>query len=66
MSIFVTILRQILFLVPAMFLLPRVFGLGGLWASFPISDLSAFVATLFFVRAEMSALRSKISLENRL
>ena len=65
-SIFVTILRQILFLVPAMFLLPRVFGLGGLWASFPISDFSAFVATLFFVRAEMSALRSKILLENRL
>jgi len=65
-SIFVTILRQILFLVPAMFLLPRLFGLGGLWASFPISDFSAFVATLFFVRAEMSALRSKISLENRL
>lgn len=58
-SIFVTTLRQIIFLVPAMLLLPRALGLDGLWASFPIGDISAFTATLFFIVREMRSLRRK-------
>ena len=62
-SIFVTTLRQIIFLVPAMVLLPRAFGLDGLWASFPIGDISAFFATLFFIVREMRLLRRRVAEE---
>ena len=38
--------RQVLFLVPLVVLLPRVFGLSGVWAAFPASDVAATVVTL--------------------
>ena len=37
------------FLIPLMYLLPLKFGLDGLWASFPLSDFAAFLATLVFI-----------------
>lgn len=51
-SITLTMLRQLAFLVPAMLVLPHFFGLNGLWASFPVGDFSAFLATLVFVLIE--------------
>ncbi len=45
-SIFQSITRQLLFLVPMLALLPRWWGLDGVWLSMPISDaLSFFVAS---------------------
>ncbi|MFY1111652.1 MAG: MATE family efflux transporter [Methanosarcinaceae archaeon] len=35
--------RQLLFLLPLVLVLPRFYGLNGVWASFPISDFMAFV-----------------------
>ena len=46
-----------------MVLLPRAFGLDGLWASFPIGDISAFFATLFFIVREMRLLRRRVAEE---
>ncbi len=53
-SIFLSLSRQIFFLIPALFLLPRLFeewGLSqidGVWAAIPVSDfISAFTAALF-------------------
>ncbi len=34
--------RQLLFLLPLVLVLPRFYGLNGVWASFPISDFMAF------------------------
>lgn len=34
--------RQLLFLLPLVLVLPRFYGLDGVWASFPISDFMAF------------------------
>ena len=48
-SVAVTVIRQALFLIPLMYLLPLKFGLDGLWASFPLSDFAAFLATLVFI-----------------
>jgi Na+-driven multidrug efflux pump len=33
--------RQILFLLPLVLILPRFYGLDGVWAAFPISDFLA-------------------------
>ncbi|MBO4955336.1 MAG: MATE family efflux transporter [Muribaculaceae bacterium] len=42
-SIFLSLTRQVLFLIPLLLIMPRLFKLPGIWCSFPISDL---VATL--------------------
>lgn len=40
-SIFLSLTRQVIFLIPCLLLLPRVFGLDGVWFSMPISDMLA-------------------------
>lgn len=48
-SIFLSLTRQFLFLIPALFILPPIFGLNGVWYSLPAADFLATVltATLF-------------------
>lgn len=44
-SILLSLTRQFIFLIPAILILPRFFGLNGVWSSMPVSDaLSAIVA----------------------
>jgi Na+-driven multidrug efflux pump len=44
-SIFLSVSRQMLFLIPGLLILPRYWGLDGVWISIPISDLiSVFFA----------------------
>lgn len=48
---FLTLLRQVLVLIPMMILLPRFYDLDGIWLSFPVSDIaSALVVTVFLIR----------------
>lgn len=42
-SIFLSVTRQMLFLLPLLALLPDWWGLDGVWASMPISDTMSFV-----------------------
>ena len=41
-SIFLSVTRQLLFLVPMLVLLPRWWGLDGVWMSMPVSDAVSF------------------------
>ncbi|HET8687466.1 MAG TPA: MATE family efflux transporter, partial [Methanosarcina sp.] len=41
--------RQILFLIPAVVLLPRLYQLNGVWAAFPVSDILAFMLSGFLL-----------------
>jgi Na+-driven multidrug efflux pump len=44
-AIVLSLTRQFIFLIPAIFLLPPIFGLNGAWAVMPVSDgLSAIVS----------------------
>lgn len=46
-AVFLSLTRQIIFMIPLLFLLPPRFGLDGVWAAFPVSDLlSTVVAAL--------------------
>ena len=38
-AIFLSLTRQLIFLLPLLFILPRYFQLGGIWASMPLADL---------------------------
>ena len=48
--------RQIIFLVPALLILPRIFGLIGLWVSFPVADALSIVLTLSWTAIEFRRL----------
>lgn len=45
-SIFLSLSRQMLFLLPLLFVLPLQFGVDGVWASMPVSDTVASLVTL--------------------
>ncbi len=47
-SIFLSLTRQLLILVPLIYVLPIFMGADGVWWSFPISDLLAFVMAVAF------------------
>ena len=50
-SIFLSLSRQLLFLVPLLAVMPLFFGVSGVWVAMPISDsLSALLALIMMVR----------------
>ncbi|MDR3117889.1 MAG: MATE family efflux transporter [Mediterranea sp.] len=44
-AIFLSLIRQILFLIPCLFILPEIFGSTGVWISMPIADLAAGIVS---------------------
>ena len=44
-SILLTLTRQLIFFIPALYILPRFWGLTGIWLAFPASDIAATVIT---------------------
>ena len=48
-SVILSLSRQILFLLPLLYLLPLQMGADGVWISFPISDLVATLLTVFML-----------------
>ena len=48
-SVFLSLSRQLIFLLPALYILPLSFGIEGVWASYPVSDLLAFICTLILI-----------------
>ena len=51
-----TLSRQVLVLFPLIMILPRYFGLNGLWASFPIADFVSTLLTVTWVLVEVRGL----------
>ena len=52
-ALLLTLLKQGIFLIPLVYLLPKFFGLNGVWYSFPIADVLATLVTLLFLRSEV-------------
>lgn len=44
-AVFLSLTRQIIFMIPMLFILPPRFGLNGVWACFPVCDVAATVVT---------------------
>ena len=42
-AVFLSLTRQIIFMIPLLFILPPIMGLNGVWTAFPISDTVATV-----------------------
>lgn len=57
--------RQVIIFIPLLVILPRMWGLEGIWWSAPFSDLGAFVVTGLWLWAEVKDLnKSKSLMEN--
>ena len=56
-SIIVGLLRQVIFLIPLLIILPRTFGVDGVWMSFPVSDTVATVVTLVLIFRQFRQLK---------
>lgn len=51
LSIFLSLTRQLVFLIPFLIFLPRIWGVKGVWGSLTLSDFVAFIfaiVTLWF------------------
>ena len=48
-SIFLSLTRQVLFVIPLLLTLPPLLGLRGVWICFPVSDLAATLVTALMV-----------------
>jgi len=55
-ALFLSMSRQVLFLVPLLLILPLRFKLTGIWMSFPVADFLSVIVTGLWVLAEMRRL----------
>ena len=60
-AMFLSLLRQVILLVPMMLILPRIFELNGVWFAQPISDVISFVVTLVLIAKEVKSHKVKIN-----
>lgn len=51
-SIFATLFRQVILLMPLLFILPEFWGIKGIWLAYPLSDFVASLAVSFFLIRE--------------
>jgi putative MATE family efflux protein len=61
-AIFLSLTRQLLFLIPCLIMLPRFFGIWGVWISLPVADLLAFVLTAFMLSRQFGRFKKKHTL----
>jgi len=57
-SIFLSLTRQVLFLIPALLILPRFLGLNGVWLGSPAADITSFVLTFLVLRWQIGKLKN--------
>lgn len=55
-SIIQSLSRQLIFLVPGIILLPRLWGLNGLWIAMPVSDTLAALLSLYLLMIQLKHL----------
>ena len=55
-SIFLSLVRQVVFLIPFLLILPSQFGLNGVWASFPTSDIFSTATAAIMIWWELRQL----------
>lgn len=62
-SIFLSLIRQVIFLIPFLFIFPEFYGLNGVWASFPISDVCATIVAGFMVWWQLKLLKKSLLIQ---
>jgi putative MATE family efflux protein len=60
LATFLSLLRQIIVLLPLILLLPKLWGVEGVWIANPVSDMVAAIITFIFFRKELNKLNCGI------
>lgn len=58
-AIFLSLIRQVIFLIPFLLIFPGFMGLNGVWASFPTSDICATIVSGIMVWWQFSCLKKE-------
>jgi Na+-driven multidrug efflux pump len=60
-SAFISLLRQVIVLIPILLILPSFWGITGVWVSAPISDVIAGIISFAFLHREIKRLNRAIA-----
>ena len=63
-SIFLSLARQVIFLIPLLLILTDRFSLDGVWLSFPISDVLATLVSLALIIWQFRSIDRSIGLKH--
>lgn len=61
-SIFLSLSRQLLFLIPCLLILPRYYGTDGVWWSIPVADVVAFIVAVVAILRHIHKMTKKQTL----
>ncbi len=64
-SIFMSLSRQLLFLLPCLAILPEFFGQAGVWYSMPVSDFVACVVAAVLLMNILKKFRAQMALQSK-
>ena len=62
-ALVLSLLRQVILLIPLLLILPNIFGLGltGIWLAYPLSDIASSIISTFMLRHEFKLMSKKTS-----
>lgn len=52
-ALILTLLKQGIFLIPLVYILPKFYGINGVWMSFPIADVLSTLVTYLYLKKEI-------------
>lgn len=52
-ALLLTLLKQGFFLIPLVYILPKFYGVNGVWMSFPIADVLSTALTYAYLKREV-------------
>lgn len=58
-AVFLSLTRQVIFMIPLLFILPPHFGLDGVWACYPICDYAASLITAILLMIQIRKIKQK-------
>lgn len=59
-ALLLTLTKQGFFLIPLILILPPIFGLNGIWFSFPIADIGAATITYFYLKRQLNRIKPEL------
>ncbi len=59
-AIFLSLTRQVIFLIPFLLILPKYFGINGVWVAMPASDALSIILSFLLIRLQIKAFRKEI------
>lgn len=58
-AVFLSLTRQIIFMIPMLLILPHLFGLNGIWSCFPIADVLSTVVASIMLYLQIKKIRAQ-------